>query len=306
METTQDVAAVVASDAELQEAARRIGAGEIRGAVLLDPPALETMQHAGLFATAIFNPFGPTVETVSLASFDGDWHEGRVLLLRRGLNPFSDAYVQVLSFYSGLRGSWDYIGGDLARFVANNGMRPHSRDWARPLCRTLPTGIITTGVAHDVALVPVLKRAFGWLFSLAEPQLAADIELLVRYGGDLWQRARAEMDSVLSSLGLAASAATGTDDAGSDMTAGLEVPEPTDEAPWFEDFDSAPSFARWWRLATHDSYQRQLYLQLPPAWFGASGQLPGLQEAMGPEDDDFWAWWALFRPAEPKAEDSGA
>ena len=293
METTQDVAAVVASDEELQEAAQRVGAGEIRGAVLLDPSALETMQHAGLFATAIFNPFGPTVETVSLASFDGDWHEGRVLLLRRSLNPFADAYVQVLSFYSGLRQSWDYIGGDLARFVANNGMRPHTKDWARPLCRTLPTGIITTGVAHDVALMPVLNRAFAWLFSLAESSLAADTELLVRYGGDVWQRASAEMDSALSSLGL-----SGPAEIGEDVSGELIAPDPTDAAPWFEDFEGAPSFDRWWRLATHDYYQTQLYLQLPRAWSGASGQLPGLMEAMGAEGDDFSAWWGLFRPAE--------
>ena len=133
METTQDVAAVVASDEELQEAARRVGSGEIRGAVLLDPAALESMQHAGLFATAIFNPFGPTVETVSLASFDGEWHEGRVLLLRRSLNPFSEAYVQVLAVYPGLRRSWDEIGGDLARFVANNGMQLDSYAVNQPL-----------------------------------------------------------------------------------------------------------------------------------------------------------------------------
>lgn len=194
METTQDVAALVASDEELQEAAQRVGAGEIRGAVLLDPSALKTMQHAELFATAIFNPFGPTVETVSLASFDGNWHKGRVLLLRRSLNPFADADVQVLSFYPGLRESWDYIGGDVS--------------------------------------------------------------------GE------------------------------------LVVPDPTDAAPWFEDFESAPSFDRWWRLATHDYYQTQLYLQLPGAWSGASGQLPRLMEAMGVEGDDFSAWWGLFRPAE--------
>ena len=152
------------------------------------------MQHAGLFATAIFNPFGPTVETVSLASFDGDWHEGRVLLLRRGLNPFSDAYIQVLSFYPGVRESWDYIGGDVS--------------------------------------------------------------------GE------------------------------------LIAPDLTDAAPWFENFEGTPSFDRWWRLATHDYYQTQLYLQLPRAWSGASGQLPGLMEAMGAEGDDFSAWWGLFRPAE--------
>jgi hypothetical protein len=293
METIDDVAAVVASDDELEEAARRVGAGEIRGAVLLDQPALQSMQHAGLFATAIFNPFGPTVETVSLASFDGDWHEGRVLLLRRGLNPFADAYVQVLSFYPGLRESWDYIDGDLARFVANNGMRPHTKDWARPLCRTLPTGIITTQLAHDVALTPILNRAFGWLFSLAEPNLAADIELLVRYGGDLWERASAEMDSVLSSLGVAASARSGAD-----VTGELSVPEPTNDAPWSGDFDRAPSFDRWWGLATHEYYQSQLYHQLPRAWTGSQGQLPGLRQAPGDEDDDFSAWWALFRPGE--------
>ena len=142
-------------------------------------------------------------------------------------------------------------------------MRPHTKDWARPLCRTLPTGIITTGLAHDVALTPILNRAFGWLFSLAEPNLAADIELLVRYGGDLWERASAEMDSVLSSLGVAASARSGAD-----VTGELSVPEPTNDAPWFEDFDRA------------------------------SGQLPGLRQALGDEDDDFSAWWALFRPGD--------
>jgi hypothetical protein len=58
-------------------------------------------------------------------------------------------------------------------------------------------------------------------------------------------------------------------------TGELSVPEPTDEAPWFEDFDRASSFDRFWGLATHDYYQSRLYHQLPQAWAGSQGQLPG-------------------------------
>jgi len=86
---------------------------------------------------------------------------------------------------------------------------------------TLPTGIIITQLAHDVALVPVLKRTFGWLLSLAEPKLTDDIELLVRYGGELWERASAEVNSVLSSMGNEVLEAAGTDDAGSAISAGI-------------------------------------------------------------------------------------
>jgi hypothetical protein len=53
-----------------------------------------------------------------------------------------------------------------------------------------------------------------------------------------------------------------------DVTGELSVPEPTNDAPWSGDFDRA------------------------------SGQLPGLRQAPGDEDDDFSAWWALFRPGD--------
>ena len=52
---------------------------------------------------------------------------------------------------------------------------------------------------------------------------------------------------------------------GADVTGELIFPEPTNDAPWFEDFDRAPSFDRFRGLATYDDYQSQLYLQLPRA-----------------------------------------
>lgn len=60
METTDEAAAVVSTDEELHEAARRVGAGEIRGAVLLDPQALDSMVHAGLMAAALSDDKGLT------------------------------------------------------------------------------------------------------------------------------------------------------------------------------------------------------------------------------------------------------
>jgi hypothetical protein len=102
-------------------------------------------------------------------------------------------------------------------------------------------------------------------------------------------RGSAEMDSALSSLGVAASARSGAD-----VNGELSVPEPSNDAPWSGDFDRDPSFDRWWGLATNEYYQSQLYLQLPRAWTGSQGQLPGLRQALGDEDDDLAPWWALF------------
>ena len=154
----EGVAAVASTEDEFFAAVLRVNKGDVRGAILFDESVLGKMQHAGLFALPVFNPFGPTAQTVSLANFTGDWSRGNVYLLRRILHPFREPYVQVLA-YPGRGGepNLSQIARDLTRFLANNGMQPATKEWATPLLLTVPSGVVTTPLLEDTELAGQVK-----------------------------------------------------------------------------------------------------------------------------------------------------
>lgn len=173
---------VIAARAELDQAVERrrqnaAGAGPI----LVEPAALRAMEHVGLFAAISVNPNGPAVETVSLASFDGQWDEGGTVLLRRSLHPYCADRVQVLAteaqFYEDL----------ISIFVANNGRTAGSVSWASPFLAAVPTGLVVppTG-AH---LAPHLRLAFRYLFRDHDDMLIQDVRLQPKVVDELHQDA---------------------------------------------------------------------------------------------------------------------
>jgi hypothetical protein len=109
--------------------------------VLLAHRALRRMEHIGVAATAIFNPFGPTVETLSLVCFHGDWDAGRPVLVRRRLHPFSAPYIQVITEVYLQSESWrEHIAVILSTFIGGNGASIASRMARRDQAGARPRG----------------------------------------------------------------------------------------------------------------------------------------------------------------------
>ena len=291
MEGGQEIAAIVESEETLHDALRRIDTGEARGAVIVAQDALQAMEHVALVATVIFNPFGPTIETISLSGFVNSQVAGATMVLRRRLHPFTEQYTQLIAVVPEGGGiTAEEVQHLVAAFVANNGMTPSSKDWAIPLLESVPTGVLMTPRARELGLTPWLNRAFRWLLSGAEDQLHNANVLIATHGTDFRMSAREQIDNAIASI------------AGQDcedplkLPAPIVVPEPSNDSPWENSTLTAPSFARWWQSVTDTDYQAALYRQIAMAWVGASRFLPGGHQAFGDEIDDFLPWWKLFDP----------
>lgn len=278
MQTDDLVAAEVSNSQELREAQRSVRNKETRGAVLLTEAGFQGMQHAGLFATVLLSGFGPTVQTVSLGSFDGQWFTGQLALLRTYLQPFRAPYAQVIAvFEPGFELPWTMIEITIANFVANNGAHSGTEDWARPLLETVPTGVIATPVARDAHMTHTLSRAFSRLLSQATWHLA---ERLLHMAG------RPEGDATHISK-----------DTPEDARPEFKVPRASLAPPWFEDHEHGLVFRTWWKCVRNRDYECALYRRVSEAWveamrsFPASEHIPKNSMSFG-----FQWWWRFFDP----------
>ncbi len=299
--TPEGVAAVVTDAAELQTVLDQPARYRMKGAVLLAPAALGEMEHIGLLATAVFNPFGPTVETLSLASFNGDWHTGRPVLLRRNLHPFTKPYIQVITEVYMQSETWrDHLAVILATFIGGNGASVASRSWAEPVLGAVPSGIVITEVGSQ--WTPEIRRGLAWLFQNTGDELREETEKICACGTNLRDQATWEMDRVRSLI----AAPVTTDD-----SRGIPGIATVDD---LNHFTEPAAFTEWWDRIAPVEYQQALHTQLPSAWHGAIGQVPGLAQLVaagdtqgdsnaatcggGGRNADFDAWWKLFRVGE--------
>ena len=249
-------------------------------------------EHIGLLATAIFNPMGPTVHTLSLASFDGVWDADTTVLLWRMLHPFSDDRVQILARIPAedVGVPVEVFAYALVSFIANNGRSPASRDWAEPFLSTTPSGIVIPDRFQQYE--GMFRIGFRYLLRHMDATLARDADRLEEAGPDFWKLASMEMDRVNTLLCTGGTAALhdGPDDQ-------LRLHEELVDHFDLDELPESAEFSRWWDLVSNPAYQDDLYRSLPVAWAGAIGQVPGLaQLAGGGDTDDFLAWLRLFRP----------
>lgn len=291
MEGEQEIAAIVENEETLHDALRRIDTGEARGAVIVAQDALLAMEHVALVATVIFNPFGPTIETISLGGFVKSQIEGVTMVVRRRLHPFSEQYTQLIAVVSEGGGiTPEELQHLVAMFVANNGISPSSKEWATPLLDCVPTGVLMTPRAEELGLTRSLNRAFRWLLSGAEDQLHKANELIAKHGTNFRMSAREQIDDAISMI------------AGQEyentlnLSAPLVVPEPSNDSPWEDSTGAAPAFSLWWQSVSDLDYQMALYREIAMAWVGASRFLPGAHQGFGGAIDDFLPWWELFDP----------
>jgi hypothetical protein len=296
-ELPEGVAAVIHTAEQLNHILENVSTWRTRGAVLLEPQTLRSMEHIGLAATAIFNPYGPTVETLSIAVFDGNWDDGRPVLLRRKLHPFSGPYIQVVVEVSPFsREGYLHLNAILQLFLAGNGASRESMEWADRLHLNVPSGILITSEGETYQ--DGIRRGLGWVFQHAGNELAEEVEKIDACGSSFWDQATWETDRWRRSLMADRDNPAGA--AGLSGTALSGIPLPDAPAPEeLETFTETAAFTAWWQRVVDRDYQQALFRQLPEAWYGAIRQVPALEES---GNEDFRAWWELFQVASIEME----
>jgi len=261
------------------------------GPLLLSTELIWNMRHVPVFASAIFNPFGPTIETVSISEFTGS--ANRLILLRRSLHPFSPAWNQSLTLLSNIdtatddnyQYQYDAIATILLLYIGNNATSESSRNWANQFIGTIPNGIL---LQHNCTFREVVKHGLAHLLQNAETQLADDIYRVNKYGTDLWA---------------AVTPALHNSRCNSENTAIL-FPDISD-IDTIKYIEPGKTFMQWWNLIIAEEYQRAVYQSIQEAW-QRSGTIffgGGLLQALGSEEEidlshdaDFFSWWRLFDP----------
>lgn len=279
----------VRSPDDLERVLDRLHAGELAGPVLLEPEILPAMQHIGLFAIALFNPFGPTVNTVSLASFDGDWESERSILLRTTLHPFEDKRVQILAAEQPVEGTINFQHHirTIWLFLANNARTERSLEWAVPLLETVPSGVVLVPYFSEGEWI--LRSGLAHLLRHAHHEVAKAASQLIQAGPDYWKLASVEMDEVNARLREGRLQGVSGDTPVSDF-----FPPLTSEELGSDEL-GGESFVTWWEIVSSHAYQKALHLQLPSAWTGAITHMP-LPIAGDERTADYLAWWRLFTP----------
>lgn len=148
---------VVSTGAELQDAVTELPPDEAMGSILVAPAALRAMEHISFFGTVIMSPAGPSIETISMGSFHGQWEDARsTVLLRRSLQPFRRDRIQVLAV-----DPQDHE-FTIRVFVATNGYAGASIPREQRFLKSIPEGIVVP--PSGTHLMPHLRMAFRHLF----------------------------------------------------------------------------------------------------------------------------------------------
>jgi hypothetical protein len=322
------IAAVITTGDDLETVLTNPATYRMRGVVLVAPAALQRMEHIGLTATAIYNPFGPTVETLSLASFNGAWEEGRTVLLRRRLHPFSAPYIQVISEIDCAAGGWHaHLATVIALYLGDNGTSEASRGWSQPVHHHPPSGVLIT--EFGATWREQIGTGLAWAFRRCDRRLNEEIDRIAACGADFREQALHELHSVIG--GRPGSAGPGRS---GPTAARRETPCTVAADPGrlqeISRYTPSLAFTTWWDLVTTAAYQDALHQQLPAAWYGAVRHIPGIAARAASFDpiatvlgtaapggtgtsatdtsatdtpatdsainDEFTAWWKLFAP----------
>ncbi len=264
--------------------------------VLISRKMLRRMDHIPAFSTVIFNPFGPTVDTVTLSYFREP--QGKQYLIRRSLHPFSEERNQVIASVPDYPDDDEGYRGFLVRFtadfIAHNGVSKSSKDlWGRELISCIPTGVL---VDESSVFSMGAILGFSHLLSRAEKLLEMENERIETHGSDFW-KATPQLHEILQQI-----------QDGYEPPV-LEFPDIEEPISNIEASDH-PNFLSWWEKITQSVFQTDLFEAIQTAWNGSVHQFLGgrvLRSASGASefgdddnDDDFYKWWALFDPKKRK------
>jgi hypothetical protein len=214
-------------------------------------------------ATFLFNPLGPTVQTISVMA-SGD-RETPDLMVRRDLNPFAEPYQVPIGILCGEYGSrltlslrtlWEYL------WVNGVGSRVTSREFLT----SWPTAVLLPALTAQLA--PIIATAFFDAARKAGLEVTGEYLRASRFGTRLWDRARDEIDRVL---------------AGGHLT---PAEERSSHGPlhW-------SSFLAWWSLVTSPEMVQAAASDVYAAWRGAT-ENAGTEPLVA--DNDIARWQILF------------
>lgn len=260
------------------------------GPILISRDLLMKMSHTPAFACVIFNPFGPTIETVSLSSFDDPTY--KAYLIRRSLHPFSEERTQIIATVPQFKEGEDnefqrFLVRLIGTFIGNNGASSASKDvWANEMLGCIPTGVL---VDKSKIFSVGSKRGFAHLLQHAEKLLEPEIGRIKKYGSRFWD-ATPDLSEMLELI----------KDKEPDV---LQFPEVVDSVSIYGKITNS-NFLTWWEKITEMQYQRDLHAAIKEAWYGSVHQFAGGSmlralndtDESGSDDADFSSWWSLFDP----------
>lgn len=278
---------------EYQSQEEKIKKAEVQsGPLLLSTSLIKEMRHEPIFASAIFNPFGPTIETLSISEFQDPPYQS--ILLRRSFHPFSKVLNQTCTLIpiidvitkETLQSQYNFITSMILLFIGNNATSQNSRSWAKRLTSTVPSGVL----AHDLQFyLDGVKLGFAHLLQNAGDQLKQEIKRIHQYGTDLWTSTKLDFSL--------------TADKNNYLETELDFPSITNVHSIITN-EPGIIYLQWWELIHSEEYQKEIHTSIGEAWYGAVNQFFGgkILRAMGAEngdtdhDEDFFAWWKLFDP----------
>lgn len=261
------------------------GLGESDDMITIPPEVLREARHEPILAQFIFNPFGPTMQTLSIARTTDTALPS--MLLRRSLNPHAEPYqVPIgLAYGTGQERALQEV-EILALFLEANGVG--SRETSTPFVTATPCAIV---LGPGVLPSPEwLRSAYLQAASRAELDLDGAVAEFHLHGTDLWAAAdaslRSGMQQVLSVFGGDAGG-----EGGGKSERGELPNEPTGEA---EGRPTDEAFAEWWRIVTGKPMIRATLKSFPLAWNGPGPMAPDFASV---ELENMLAWMELFAGA---------
>jgi hypothetical protein len=251
------------------------GLDESEPIIPVDPALLLDLVHEPLLAQLIFNPFGPTLQTLSTAGIDEPGAPG--LMIRRSFNPHSQTeQIPIAIVYGdGLERTRQEV-DVLAGFFAVNGVG--KRVSSTPFVTAAPTALLLGWKAK--AGGEWFQQMYLQALQLADVDLERPIRRYWRHRTDPWASASDDMHEVLRSFGLDADA-----EHNGEPVANRSI---------------ADSFPEWWEIVTDDEMIRATTDSFLTAWVGPNAVLP---DAFGFSEAEMLTWLELFLP---KPDDASA
>ena len=238
-------------------------------------------KHTPLLATLLFNPYGPTIQTISAMASD-DPALPR-LILRRDLNPFAQMWQMPVGLLPAST-SQPFVStlNVVAAYLAGNGLG--TRVTSRSFLGSWPTAVMVCPLLAHVA--PVVATALFDGARSAGLCLDGEEEQARRFGTRLWDRATEDMNRAFARFRTRSESAAAEED----------PPE------W-------ASFQEWWRLAASREMVEAALSGTRLAWDGAIRHTPLKPEVPTEEAS---GWVGLFaaayrrgpRPGDPLPEEA--
>jgi hypothetical protein len=211
------------------------------------------IKHTPLFGWAIFNPFGPTISTITAAH---GLPEKDLFLIRTDMHPgnFRSAVIGSIPWAQGFPRVLHYTAFEVLNyFLMGNGVNPHNAEYGWPFIEAVPTYVFVP-YEHD-PMIPRMAMSFRHGIRYQDLDFVTHTELARRHVNNLWEYASAQIDMALTSL------------------CKCEQDDDTEKTKAADNQSqigiSQQGFEAWFDFSSSIEMRRAIRRDLPSAWNGA-------------------------------------